>query len=447
MIPTLANSGIQIAGSDSETYVKPGETPVSPVTPAIPIYRQRRISEHVTPTATIGVRSQKFRRRPLLLLSIIVLVLALFSGLVYAMPLLFSGKSITTVKITPSGADLKNNFTISAVKGIPDPANQQVGVHVESATTLLHSKAVNATSTETTPGTHAKGFLYISNYSNSPMTMNAGLIIGPNSKTPNIELVLDETVTIPSISGPQSNIGYVPAHAVPVGSIGNIPFESFYYSGSAWEADNYQAFTGGQDPQTYTVVQQSDIDNAANALEQTNPPDAQQMIQPLVHANERLVGTPACKPNVTSDRKVGDKTTTVTVSVSYTCTGEVYDYGGARAMAAHLLTNQANTQLGSGYAPVGNIKTTLTSATLTDAKNGTVTLLVDAEGVWAYQFTDAQKQALAMLIAGKTKSEAQSLLASQKGVGQVVITLTGGNSDTLPTDVKKITILIQNASG
>jgi len=52
-----------------------------------------------------------------------------------------------------------------------------------------------------------------------------------------------------------------------------------------------------------------------------------------------------------------------------------------------------------------------------------------------------------MLIAGKTKSEAQSLLPSQKGVGQVVITLTGGNGDTLSTDVNKITILIQNASG
>jgi VCBS repeat-containing protein len=204
-------------------------------------------------------------------------------------------------------------------------------------------------------------------------------------------------------------------------------------------------FTNGKDPQTYTAVQQSDIDNAANSLEQANTPSPQQIIQPLVHANERLVGTPTCNPSVTSDHKVGDKATTVTVSVSFTCTGEAYDYDGALAMASQLLTNQASSQLGSGYVAAGNIKTTLTSATLTNAKSGTVTLLVDAEGVWAYQFTSEQKQALARLIAGKTKSEALSLLALQTGVGQVVITLASG--DTLPVDASKITIMIQNASG
>ena len=49
---------------------------------------------------------------------------------------------------------------------------------------------------------------------------------------------------------------------------------------------------------------------------------------------------------------------------------------GTLEMASQLLTNQANLQLGSNYAPVGNITTTLTSATLTDAKSGTITLTV-----------------------------------------------------------------------
>ena len=164
------------------------------------------------------------------------------------------------------------------------------------------------------------------------------------------------------------------------------------------------AFYRGTDAQNYSSVQQSDIDNTANTLEQSNTPNPQQIIQPLVHANERLIGTPTCKPNVTSNHKAGDKASTVTVSVNFTCTGEVYDYDGALAMAAQLLTHQANRQLGSGYVPVGNIKTALTSATLTNAKSGTITLMVNAEGVWVYQFTDAQKQALARLIAGKTKS-------------------------------------------
>ena len=100
-------------------------------------------------------------------------------------------------------------------------------------------------------------------------------------------------------------------------------------------------------------------------------------------------------------------------------------------------------QLGSNYAPVGNITTTLTSATLTDAKSGTITLTVSAEGLWVYQFTAAQKQSLAKLIVGKTKSQAQSQLASQPGIAHVEITLSGGTNDTLPADVNKIAFVIK----
>ncbi len=120
---------------------------------------------------------------------------------------------------------------------------------------------------------------------------------------------------------------------------------------------------------------------------------------------------------------------------------------GTLEMASQLLTNQANLQLGSNYAPVGNITTTLTSATLTDAKSGTITLTVSAEGLWVYQFTAAQKQSLAKLIVGKTKSQAQSQLVSQPGIAHVEIMLSGGNNDTLPADVNKIAFVIKTIPG
>lgn len=452
MAPTLLNSDRQIAGSDSETFVKPGETPASPLTPAVALYQKEPVSGEVVPTVIIGARSQKPGHRPLLVLAMLVLVLMLVGGgLAFALPkfggsFLSSNVSHTStnvvVSITPVHRNLSSSFTIAAVTGRYNTARNQVGARLLSATTSAQTQTLNATGKGFSPATYATGLLSIYWESTSSTTVPAGTVYYDFlSGGRTAYFVTDRTVVV------NANGATTPAHAQQPGTIGDIPAGPLNERIGIWHISAATPFTGGQDAQNFTAVQQSDIDNAAHSLEQANTPNAQQIIRPLIHANERLIGAPACNPNVTSDHNAGDRATTVTVSVNYICTGEAYDYDGARAMGTQLLNNQANTQLGSGYAPVGNIQTTLTGATLTDAKKGTVTLMIDAEGVWAYQFTDAQKQALVKLIAGKTKSEAQTLLASQAGVGQVVITLPNGNGDTLPTDVNKITIVIQNASG
>ncbi len=130
------------------------------------------------------------------------------------------------------------------------------------------------------------------------------------------------------------------------------------------------------------------------------------------------------------------------VSVSFTCTGEVYDYDDARSLAAQLLKNQAMTDPGSSYALVGTIDTNVISATLTNAGQGIVALLVSAVGRWVYQFSPAQQQQLAQLIAGKGKQAAFALLTSQTGVGNASIQLQG-SGNTLPTDPSLISIVIQ----
>ena len=55
-----------------------------------------------------------------------------------------------------------------------------------------------------------------------------------------------------------------------------------------------------------SVVQQSDIDTAANDLATANAPAAASILQfQLVH-NEHLVGDPQCQPQVSADHKVGE---------------------------------------------------------------------------------------------------------------------------------------------
>ncbi len=413
-----------------------------------------------TPSEPMNIRGRKRRSRQrfILIAAAILVILALVAGGgAYAVL-----GTTATVTITPASQDVSNTYTISAVTGTPDASKQQVGARMLSVTTTEVTKTVNATGTGIVPGTgsHASGTLDVHINLNQSVTFYAGAIYsndwsGCNVPRVNIHMVLDTTFTIDSTSGP-NYVNSVPAHVLEVGTIGNLPMRnadtciSFSHDGCATDGSSCgyisiaSNFAGGQDPQTYTTVAQSDINNAAKALESADQPNPQQVLQSQIQSNEQQVGTPKCKPNVTADHKAGDKATQVTVSVTFTCTGEVYDHDAAVAIAANLLTQQAATDPGGGYALVGKITATIPNATADNT--GAVTLTVSAEGTWAYQFTDAQKQSLARLIGGKSVQEAQQLLDSQPGIEKATIQLSG-IGQTLPTDPTKIKIVVQAVAG
>ena len=114
-------------------------------------------------------------------------------------------------------------------------------------------------------------------------------------------------------------------------------------------------------------------------------------------------------------------------------------------IATNLLKSEAPGITGPGFALTGNVVTTVTKATVDS--NGTVTLLVKAEGIWVYQFTAAYKMQLAKLIVGKSPSQASALLLQQPGVGKVDGINIAGGGNTLPTDATQITIVVQNVPG
>ncbi len=138
---------------------------------------------------------------------------------------------------------------------------------------------------------------------------------------------------------------------------------------------------------------------------------------------------------------MGAKATSVTVMVTAKCSAEVYAQDGVQVTAANLLKSEATKSPGPGYALAGNVVTTVTQAKV--GSNGTVTLLVKAEGIWVYQFDNAEQAQLARLIAGKSSDNANVMLLQQTGVGKVdSINISGG--DTLPVDATQITIVVLN---
>lgn len=362
--------------------------------------------------------------------------------------------SSATVTITPASADLKNAYSISEVTGTPNASKNQVaGARRLTATTSTYMQSVNATGQGAISGVPATGTITIMNDDTSnALLFNAGTVV-TNQNPTNIQVTFDTSVIVPPASGSVDGSATVSVHVVQPGTIGNIASNDFGYvcgsgdpsCGQGYEMNNDNPFTGGQDPQTYTFVQQSDIGGATNILEQTQRPNAQQVLQGQVRANEQFIGSSQCTPNVTSDHAAGDHAASVTVSVSFTCTGEVYSQERAVSMATQLLTKRATTDPGTGYALMGKIKTGVTSITLLGG--GTVKITVNTEGIWVYQFSTTQKQALAKLMTGKAQRDVQARLLKQMGVAKLVMQLSGGDQNIFPTDPSQIKILVQQVPG
>jgi len=382
-------------------------------------------------------------------------LIAVFGTIAYAFPGMFNHLNLpipgitssATVTITPTSKDVKNTYTIFGVTGNPDQTLRQVEARQLSYTTPAQSKTATATGVGHTPGIPASGRITFYNGAGVDQQVSAGTTFNVNG----LQIVTDEAIDIPPANPPAAfGIASVSAHAVqvgPGGDIGAFSINQICCSSKSVFAKNLSSFGGGQDPQTFSVVQQSDIDGVANPLKTMLMSTAMQSLQSQVHPSEKFISAPQCSPNVNSDHSAGDHASNVTVTVKVSCNGEVYDQQGVQTIAANLLKQQAATDPGPGYALVGSLVTGITRVQVANANKGTLEFIVNAEGIWVYQFSDAQKAMLAKLIAGKSKQAAQALLLQQTGVSSVDIQLTGGDGKTLPTDPGQITINVLTVPG
>ncbi len=406
-------------------------------------------------TAGTPPRQPRRRRGGMLLLALVALLLLTLlvcGGFALAAPnspigsmvnhVVGAGTPGATVTLVPTSQTVSGNFAILAVTGTPNSSQREVQARQLSYTTPVQSKTVNATGVHNTPATQAQGSLTFYNTNPYEQTVAAGTVFTVRG----VQIENNVAAFIPAGNLPSLGTVTVPAHAITAGSAGNIPAGVLKGSccGSGIAVQN-QVFSGGQDPQNYTVVQQSDIDNVANPLVNPTEQSALNTLKSQRRSNEQFVGPPKCTPNVNANPPVGSKSQTVTVSVSASCSGEVYDHTGALSMAVTSLQNQASKVPGAAYKLVGQIVPTITQIAVVDGK-GTISMTIKAEGVWEYNFTKAVQTQLARIIAGKTQSVAQAILAGQQGVGKVVsISISSGN--TLPTDPTQIHFVIQDVPG
>ncbi len=392
-----------------------------------------------------GGKPRRRSTRQLLAILLIILTLLLLAGIAFASPAgqgvishIIPGASTptATVTITPKSKLVADNFVITAITGTPDPKSRQVQARILTSPSSA-AQSATAGATGSIAGTHATGTLLFINTGFSGVTISGGTLTGKDG----VQVSFNGPITIPV--GSISVLGT----AVPVGVRGDIP--AFDISGTCCGSStilvrNPAPFSGGRDPIPNSVIAQSDINSATTMLISSLKPAAQAQLQSQVKKNEQVVPNSLnCISNVTANHRVGDVAKSVTVTGTVTCTEEVYDQQAAFALASSALMAEAAKDPGPGYVLVGNIVTGLAQPPTVDGKQ-TVSLIIHAAGVWAYQFTDAIKSQLAKTIANQPKDKALMYLQAVAGVSTVTINISSGN--TLP-DAGHITITINPVLG
>jgi len=160
-----------------------------------------------------------------------------------------------------------------------------------------------------------------------------------------------------------------------------------------------------------------------------------------VRTGEQLASPAQCHPALHTDHPVGSEATRVTISLSVTCQAEVYDAQAVQQLASTALGEQARTSLGAGYSVQGPIKTSVTQVATTEAAHGTLSLLVDAQGTWSYQFSSTEITHLSRQIAGLPRQQAIHLLKQDGHIQAVSITQTWNATD-IPTDPAHIQVMV-----
>ncbi len=296
--------------------------------------------------------------------------------------------------------------------------------------TISQSQTVATTGKGHQDAKAARGTLTFYNGSFSSQTVDAGTVF---TGADGVQVVTEETVSIPANTPPQDGQARIAAQALQPGSKGNIPALDINgtFSGVLF-VKNLASFIGGQDERNFQTVAKSDINTAATSLKPTVAQSINGALQGQLKTDEQLYILP-CRPTVTSDHSIGQEATQINVTVSQTCSAVAYSSQELETKATALLIHQSATQPGAEYSLFGTVQVSVKQASVSHTTTPLVFLSFSASGTWVYGLSQQAQEQIKHLIAGKTTQEAVQLLAALPGVEQASIRFTGfGDATKLP---------------
>ncbi len=385
-------------------------------------------------TQPVAEAPQRRRRVPLFVVLLVCVccgVLTLSLGYLYVLPLVAPS---ATVNLVAETRQLTTSNTITLVTGTASTDQGELAARAVSSGTINQARTVATTGTGHQDARAASGTITFYNAAPTIQQLPAGtLITGKNG----IQVLTDQDVTIPAAIYPTFGEAHVSAHAAAPGPTGNSAAGDIYGPCCRLNLSAVSGpFTGGQDARTYPLVTQQDIETVASSLKTTVMEQESTALHGQVKQDESLLTLTPCNPVVTSDHQPGTEAQQVTITVTITCTGIIYNTQSYQSLATQLSMQDVTKQVGTHYALNGDMHI---STTQTSVKADNVAVQIQCSGTWVYQFDQSDFQRLKHLIAGKSKEQAVKLLTHQEGVKRVTVDETDA---TIPTDTAHIHVLV-----
>jgi len=401
------------------------EIPQIAITSEAPVIVESTLVPNPNEKDTGSVHVPKRRLFLLWPLSLFVTIATLTAGIMLLILPLFSPTA--TIIIVP------RTLSFATLAHIP------VQGRMLPAITVSQAQTVSATGKGHENAQQATGVLTFFNGSFASQTIAAGTTFNVSNT---ITIVTDQPVTIPAGSPPTYGQANVFAHALVVGTEGNIPARTINQAccASSIFVSNLTPFHGGENARDFTFVTKTDIQRAIVAVTAMVTTSEHSALQAQRTASEGLLTLP-CTSTVQSDHHTGDEAATVTVIVSNHCTALAYNQEAVQTQAIRFYTAQAATNVGTGYSLVGAMRVSVLHGRLTNGETGTAFLMVRVSGTWMFQIGSKQEQYIKRLIAGKQEKEAKHLILAIHGVQRATIS-SGSDTTTLPQDPGHIRILI-----
>jgi hypothetical protein len=300
---------------------------------------------------------------------------------------------------------------------------------------LTLSQQVDTTGKAYRPASVATGTVVFYNSLLSPQTVPAGtMLIGADG----IHVITDEDANIPAGMLSTNGAMEVPAHTTTTGT-GNDIAEGDINGACCRDyvfARNH-AFSGGQDAREYPTPTKTDIEKAVTDMTSILQESMSAEAQSQMHPGEAVL-PPQCRTQSTSNIAPGSEAAKITVSLISTCSAYAYTKADVTRQEIASFTQAITSQLGSGYGLDTAIGEHVTRIQTQDA---TVHITVSLSGTAIYHFPDSEMQHMKTLIAGKSRSQAMTLLLSLPGVHTAGMEIAQGRT-MLPSDDTRIAIAV-----
>lgn len=365
-----------------------------------------------------------------LLVGVLLLFLLLVGSAALVVDLNGTASPSARVTITPQYSDMQQIATVSTRS-------------IRFSSSIAQGATVPTSGTTQQSAERASGKLTFFNIATFPQNIPAGTAITGKD---GVTVITDSSATVQAGNPPMEASVNIPAHARASGPAGNIPANDIYLAPCCANitingvvVNNSSPFSGGQDAEHYSVVNQSDIDTASVSVTAILLPKAQGALREQERPGLQQYAAPQCTASTQASPPVGHRAKQVVVTVTESCHEVVYDLHAVVKTAIDQFTANSLKRSMAGYRLLSP-KARITTISLHDPNSGMLSCVVLVEGRWLFQFDPATLAHLKQQLAGLSDVQAQTLLQKEGGVRQDTIHISSGNM--FPSDINRITLLL-----